>query len=513
MRKPKPELLDTRVRVEGWAEALELQLRRSVRCATPKWASRMLLNSHWSRPAPAPPWSTTRAPLRLQGDPPRMPRRPPRALSRVRSRRPLAAPSFRAQPSALLARRAAELLRGCIADAAAAGCLGCAGGPGCRATGCGGFEQTRQRPRARVGGRLQGGSAAGNTPSPSAPTARHESPGGRGPGGAGRGPSGSRSSLPSSGLGHPAGRSPGTWSWGGRRLHEGSWRARSRAPHPPGRAFPAARPARRPLRRRLRRSPRRRLRAHTCLCPAPGDRALPVVLAARRAGPSPGEAHRAAIGPGGASRAVAGDNGTRSPRSFQLRRVELSGSGQGWAVGLARQGQGRAGGEDRGGSARQPDGAGRAYQGRVSVRAAEGESARRAGRGRRPTGARGAAPARGAKPGQALLAAAGAWGAPVLAAGARVFTRVGGGSLSEERVRGHARLWKARGEGVGGARVFTGGRSVFGRRVRVRGPARVFTGRTYGRGVWMSVRGVCGWSRGGRAHVCGAGAQTRVFTE
>lgn len=55
----------------------------------------------------------------------------------------------------------------------------------------------------------------------------------------------------------------------------------------------------------------------------------------------------------------------------------------------------------------------------------------------------------------------------MLAAGARVFTR----SWGRERVGGSGAgtraLVEARGEGVGGARVFTGGRSVFGRRVRV----------------------------------------------
>lgn len=92
----------------------------------------------------------------------------------------------------------------------------------------------------------------------------------------------------------------------------------------------------------------------------------------------------------------------------------------------------------------------------------------------------------------------------------RACLREGGVTVSEERVRGHARLWRSRGV-VGGARVFTRGRSVWTRECAW-GLARVY-GASVQEGVLAErAERVLMERGGGRERVCGAGVRTRVFT-
>lgn len=183
--------------------------------------------------------------------------------------------------------------------------------------------------------------------------------------------------------------------------------------------------------------------------------------------------------------------------------MELSGSGQGRAVGP--QGGAAREEEDRGGSAPARRSFGRAYQVRVSVRAVEarvGPARQGEGGGRR---GRAGGPARGR--GRGKRAAAGAWGAPVLAAGARELRGVGEGACrrsgcEDTRACGGAgRAWEGR--------VFTGGRSVFGRRVRVGAGESVYGANV--REGCLDERGVCGWSREGVRMFAGGGANTGVY--
>lgn len=155
--------------------------------------------------------------------------------------------------------------------------------------------------------------------------------------------------------------------------------------------------------------------------------------------------------PGRRTRAVAGRQRYPEPESFQLRCVELSGSGPGWAVGAGPGGAAWEEEEHRSCSAPARLSGGRALQVLVSVRVAEGRvgGARAAAGG----GARGGRGARGRGRGRAR---AGAWGALLLAAGARVFTCVGGGC--EEWVRVYARVWRRGGpESKGRACLRAGG--------------------------------------------------------
>lgn len=269
MRKPKPELLDTRVRVEGWAEALELQLRRSG-AAPPKWASRMLLNSHWSRPALAPPWSTTRAPPHCgSGTRPSAPAAS-RALSRVRSRRPR--PSFAPSPPRSLARRAAPAPPGAaLQTPPPQGAPGMCWEPGhAGLLGAGLPGKPDGAPGLGVGGRLQGGSAS-REHAARAPPPRDTSPGGRGPGGAGAAVGlGVVPALEWTSVTRLAGLlEPGLGVAGGFTKGRGAPGAALR-PHPPGRA--RRRPARRrAARAQFRRSPRaERLRAPHLPLPGSG---------------------------------------------------------------------------------------------------------------------------------------------------------------------------------------------------------------------------------------------------
>lgn len=156
-------------------------------------------------------------PHRGSGDPPKCPAAS-RALSHVRSRQPLARPSFApSPPRAPLLAAQRRLLPGLHCRRRRRVRLGCLAGQARRATGCGASIPNPTAPRgSEVGGRLQGSSASRNTRSPSAPTARHD-PGGRGPGGAGRGHRAQVPALEWTSVTRLA-RSPGTWARGGRRL-------------------------------------------------------------------------------------------------------------------------------------------------------------------------------------------------------------------------------------------------------------------------------------------------------
>lgn len=343
--KPQPELLDTRVRPVEWAEALELQLRRWG-LAPPAREPRTLPNAQGTRHSP----SRARRPR------PRPGRRPrtsapgsqdlPHALAAPAGRlaahcAPPSRPAFRAPP--LAAQRSASSSRGCIADAAAAGRAGAApgaepgyaGDPWARVSSA---DSTAPRGRESVGPRRGVGQARPERPPPRGPRGK---PLGALARGSGRGRRAPDRHCPRADRGRPPSGPPRIWAGSGPRRREGRGRPGPRV-RAPGAAGPRS---------------ARALRARPPPSSAAprGSGAVPA-QSPRRAAPRPTPASarlrvtsRPPIGPcgqeGGAeageltaapghwsarrTRAVAGRQRYPEPESFQLRRVELSGSGPG----------------------------------------------------------------------------------------------------------------------------------------------------------------------------------------
>lgn len=295
VRKTKPELLDTRVRPEEWAEALELQLKSSgSEALDPPELPGEPLFSVTAQTSLAPPCPTPGAPSLsglgtrpvLSRPPGRRPAPPPSAPSPLPA--PLLPASLSCSPARGSAQRSAGSSRGCIADAAAAGCARAVQGAGARVRGAPGMRVSHADPTAlrsqESAGWARGGSAGREhealRPSCVARVSE-EAFWGRGPGCCRRA---RNRPCPRADRGRPHGGPRGIWagieaapSLGAvarRDLACGRPGPRGRGaalrPHPPGRA------RRRPARRRaawaqFRRSPRaERLRAPHLLLPGSG---------------------------------------------------------------------------------------------------------------------------------------------------------------------------------------------------------------------------------------------------
>lgn len=239
--------------------------------------------------------------------------------------------------------------------------LGCAGSPRTQGYWVRGFLADPTAPRgSEPAAGCRAAPGAGNT-QPERPRRATRAPGAVGPGERAR-PSGSESSLPSSGPRPLGWRVSWNLDWG--------WPAASRRvvarPEPRGRAPPApsgpgpppssaaprgsgAVPAQSPRRAAPRPTPASARLRVTWRSPT-GPRG-------QEGGAEAGELTAAPRHwPGRCTRAVAGRQRYPELESFQLRRVELSGSGQGWAVGPGRAGpRGRRRKTEA--ARRQPDGA------------------------------------------------------------------------------------------------------------------------------------------------------------
>lgn len=363
VRKPKPELLDTRVKPEEWAEALELQLRSSGTGASDALElPGEPLFSATAQPSWAPPCPTPRGPFAFGS------REPPCALeffwalpgSSAVGR--LAAPRLPALPSALPRSRLSAAQRSAAPPAAALQTPppppqgapgprrkpkpGYAGAPGLES-----LTQTRRRHGARSP--RAGRGAAPRAWNTQTVLPRHRA---RGPQEASRGlrpgccrrapnrpcPRAEHSRSPPP---HPAGSLPES-ARGPRQCRRERLRPAGTSPEGPGAAPPRSARTLRARPAAVQRGAARLGRSsgavpapsgsapHTCLCPAPGDVApsdWPT------GGAEAGELTAAPRHwPGRRTRAVAGRRRYPEPESFQLRCVELSGSRR---AGLSRPGR------------------------------------------------------------------------------------------------------------------------------------------------------------------------------